>query len=182
MYSFLVVVGLRHVTSSALKCLNLFWSWSWKEKSCNSLLDVVQINIFHIFHSYYPAYLIFWYSKNIPKVNNYIICISREISNIWIFLRRSPWWLMWFQMSTRQVQDIKKIFSLVADLCAQVRLLCPCQGQVLPEPVVGSLAPHTTTAANYTILGTRTQHICWSPAPAPVKWRDRLCHEFHGRY
>ena len=63
---------VRHVTSSALKCLDLFWSWPWKEKSCKSLLDVVQINIFHFFHSYYPAYLIFWYSKNIPKVNNYI--------------------------------------------------------------------------------------------------------------
>ena len=65
---------VRHMTSSALKCLDLFWSWPWKEKSCKSLLDVVQINIFHFFHSYYPAYLIFWYSKNIPKVNNYIIC------------------------------------------------------------------------------------------------------------
>ena len=44
-----------------------------KKQSWKSLFDVVQINIFHIFPSYFPAYLIFWYSKNIPKVTNYII-------------------------------------------------------------------------------------------------------------
>ena len=58
---------------SDISCLEMSWfvlilvlERNNPEKVC--LMYVVQINIFHI-----PAYLIFWCSKNIPKVNNYII-------------------------------------------------------------------------------------------------------------